>query len=171
MRASEEYELINQYTSMCPVNVQGLISALGIQYREAFLADNISGMLERSQGGGYTITVNAGHPVTRKRFTAAHELGHYINHRHLVGDGVDDNKAYRSTDEGKYHNTNIGPVEETEANKFAATVLMPRSLVVREYNANNNPADLARAFGVSEMSMKWRLVNLRLATKAQLGLR
>ena len=170
MRASEEYSTINRFAASAPVDVRGLIEALGIQYQKAFLADNISGMLERLDDGYFKITVNATHRETRQRFTAAHELGHFMNHRNLIGDGVDDNKAYRSTDEGKYHNTDIGPLEETEANKFAAIVLMPGPLVQLEYENTKDTSKLAKKFGVSERAIKWRLVNLRLAAKSTLGL-
>lgn len=170
MRASEEYSTINRFAAIAPVDVKGLIEALGIQYQKAFLNDNISGMLERMSNGRFKITVNATHKETRQRFTAAHELGHYINHRNLIGDGIDDNKAYRSTAEGMYHNKDIGPLEETEANKFAAIVLMPGPMVKQEYQANQNTDELARKFGVSERALKWRLVNLKLATKIEVGL-
>lgn len=170
MRASEEYSTINRFAASAPIDVHGLIEALGIQYHKAFLADNISGMLERLEDGTFKITVNANHRQTRQRFTAAHELGHFMKHRNLIGDGVDDNKAYRSTDEGKYHNTDIGPDEETDANKFAAIVLMPGPVVQQEYKINRNAHDLAKKFGVSERAMKWRLVNLGLETKSAFGL-
>lgn len=53
-------------------------------------------MLERV-GDTFLITVAANDPLTRQRFTLAHELGHYMLHRTLIGDGLDDDRAYRST--------------------------------------------------------------------------
>ena len=106
------------------MNVEALPSKLGIRLRMAYLGKEISGMLE-SIDQGYLITINAADPPTRQRFTLAHEIGHYMLHRHLVGDDVPDDRAYRSPDAGKYHNTMIGPSEETEANKFVANLLWP----------------------------------------------
>ncbi len=157
MRLSEEYETINQYRRAAPVDVVGLSSALGVPVHEAFLAQGISGMIERS-GDGYQIVVNAMDSPTRQRFTVAHELGHYMLHRHLIGNGVDDDRLYRSTEIGKYHNTAVGPREETEANRFAASVLMPHDLIEAKQHAGiNSPAQLARELGVSEHAMCIRL--------------
>jgi len=170
MRASEEYNIINKFTQKLPVDIKGVIRALGIEYKEAYLDDDISGMLERIDSEKFKITVSATHPYTRKRFTAAHELGHYMNHRNLIGDGIDDTKAYRSKPGGQYHNTNIGPLEETEANKFAARALMPANLLGIEYVKSKDVSRLAKMLEVSERSLKWRLVNLKLATKSRMGL-
>ncbi len=159
IRLSEQYRLINEYMQAYPVDLDGLCDSLGIGLHRAYLEDGLSGILERAGGDSYKITVNAQHPETRQRFTIAHELGHYMLHRHLVGDGVDDDKAYRSTAGGKYHNTNIGPQQETEANQFAAGLLMPKSLIERAKSATGfmNAAELARLFNVSEHAMSIRL--------------
>ena len=66
--------------------------------------------------------------------------------------------AYRSTEAGKYHNTLIGPSEETEANKFAANLLMPRLAVDREWEKEGMKVEqMAILFGVSEHAMSIRL--------------
>lgn len=160
MKPSDQFELINRFRSRAPVDVEALAEALGVDVAYAYLESDTSGMLERlSNGRGYRITVNALDPATRQRFTIAHELGHYMLHRQIVGDGVDDDRAYRSTNVGRYHNTAIGPKQETEANRFAANVLMPRDLIekVAERKGTHSPADLAREFGVSEHAMSIRL--------------
>lgn len=158
MKLSDQYEVINRFCRTAPVRLAELSLALGVEVQESFLQENISGMLEKLPSGRFKITVNANHPRTRRRFTLAHELGHYMLHRHLVGSGIDDNKAYRSTNEGKYHNTDIGPKQETEANKFAANILMPAALLEREKNKEGaTVSSLADLFGVSKHSMSIRL--------------
>lgn len=159
MRLSEQYETINRFRRIAPVNVEGLAQALGVRVHRAWLDDDISGMIERRRNGSYQIVVNAAHPSTRQRFTIAHELGHYMLHRHLIGDGVDDDRAYRSTQAGKYFNTAIGPKEETEANRFAVSVLMPHDLIERlkEERGHTTPRELARDLEVSEHAMSIRL--------------
>lgn len=158
MKLSEQLETINEFRKAPPVDVDGLAAAIGVPVHRAFLEEEISGMIERTKSGGYQIIVNALHPRTRQRFTVAHELGHYMLHRKLIGDGVDDNRAYRSTDAGKYHNTDIGPDEETQANRFAANVLMPYDLI-EELKGRGlvRPSDLASELGVSEHAMCIRL--------------
>lgn len=166
MRFSEQMTLVTRFMQRAPVDIEGLALSLGLPVREAYLGDDMAGMLEKASSGflnrtpsGYQIVVNADQPDTRKRFTIAHEIGHFLYHRHLIGSGVGDSKAFRSTDRQRYHNTAIGPKQEAEANQFAATVLMPKSLVdrVARDEGLNSPAALAKRFGVSEHAMCIRL--------------
>lgn len=69
----------------------------------------------------YEIYVNPFHPVTRQRFSVAHELAHYILHRDLIGankDGI--------ARKGKKENP--GKLEK-EADELAAELLMPQEIV------------------------------------------
>ena len=158
MNVSEQLSIINRYMESAPVDVIGMADAIGVACHSAYLEDDISGMLERVSEGVYKCTYNASHPMTRQRFTVAHEIGHYMLHRKLLGDGVDDNRAYRSTDAGKYHNTAIGPKQETEANRFAAAVLMPTNLVKQKIaeDCDISDNDLSRVFKVSMQAMTIR---------------
>ena len=162
MNLSEQLGIINRHMEKAPVDVFGMANELGLNCHFAYLEDEISGMLEKVSEDSYRVTANASHPKTRQRFTVAHEIGHYILHRKLIGDGVDDNRAYRSTELGKYHNTAIGPKQETEANKFAASVLMPIALIRGELAEDPTIiADiLAHKFEVSKMAMQIRMSNL-----------
>lgn len=156
MKLLEQWALLNKARSELPVNVNALPAKLGLKLKAAFLSPEISGMLEK-KGDNFLISINAADPETRQRFTLAHELGHYMLHRHLIGDGLDDDRAYRSTEAGKYHNTLIGPKEETEANKFAANLLMPRDAVESARKSHNNDvAAMAKLFGVSVQAMSIR---------------
>ncbi len=72
---------------------------------------------------GFKITLARSYPPLRKRFSIAHELGHLFLH---MGYLIDDDKwdsVGEYTDSVYYrfgHNT-----EESEANEFAASLLMP----------------------------------------------
>lgn len=157
MKIAEQWTVLQEARRTAPVDVNGLPERLGIKLKKAFLSNGISGMLERT-GNSFLVTICATDPYTRQRFTLAHELGHYMLHRHLVGDGVDDDRAYRSTEVGKYHNTLIGPSEETEANKFAANLLMPRELVNEEWaKPESSVQSMTELFQVSEHAMSIRL--------------
>jgi Zn-dependent peptidase ImmA (M78 family) len=154
---ADQYEVINRFRRTAPVDVNGLVIALGVMQERAFLPPDISGMIER-RGGGYVITVNALDSITRQRFTTAHELGHYMLHRDRIGDGIADDRAYRSSSSGKYRNTRIGPREETQANAFAANVLMPFDLIERlKKEGYRTPSELAKRLVVSEQAMAIRL--------------
>ena len=159
MNVADEMNLVSRAMEAAPVNVRDLAVSLGISVHEAYLDSRISGMLECREGK-YKISVNVFHPETRKRFTIAHELGHYMLHRDLIGNGVDDTTAYRSEQIGKYHNTDIGPYEETQANRFAAGLLMPSKLVVKAVNEGMNLDVMAEYFEVSLQSMQYRVQGL-----------
>ncbi len=157
MRMSEQLALVNRFMDRAPVDVESLAMALGAPVHRAYLDAEVSGMLERTKAG-FRIVVNAAHPSTRQRFTIAHELGHFLFHRHLIGEGIDDDRAYRSTPSGRFKNMNIGPAQETEANRFAATLLMPTNLIDQaRVDGANSPREIARRLGVSEHAMCIRL--------------
>ena len=153
--ASDTLAIVNYFRSKIPVDVQGLALALGIKVREAYLSNNVSGMICKTDRG-WEITVNARHGATRKRFTIAHEIGHFVLHRSLIGDGNVDDRAYRS--DGSVKNNRIGPREETEANRFAANLLMPADAIIRLQNDGiDNTVEMARRFNVSDGAMTIRL--------------
>jgi Zn-dependent peptidase ImmA (M78 family) len=162
---SSAFDVADRYTAKGPpVDIVGIIRDLGIRYAEELRPASLSGFIERDDDT-YSIVVNAAHSYVRKRFTAAHELGHYVYHRELIGDGIYDDAAYRAVDfAGRYKNPKILPEHETQANKFASVVLMPSALIdplVHERGFNlANPRDvkeLARILEVSEQALRIRL--------------
>lgn len=141
-----------------PVNLFGMCEDLGIRHNVTWLDSDVSGELVPLPDGNYEINVNAADSIGRQRFTTAHELGHFAMHRHLIGQGIDDDRAYRSTKVGRYYNTAIGPREETEANRFASNLLMPSHLMERaKQQGLTTPRQLAEAFMVSLPAMRIRL--------------
>lgn len=156
MKLLEQWKILREFQKQSPVNLPALCRALSVDLRHSALDANISGMLEIINGNP-VVTLNQDDPETRRRFTLAHELGHLMLHRGLIGDGLDDDRAYRSTDHGKYHNTAIGKSEEIEANRFAANLLMPHSEVRRIKAEGKTTAEMAEIFKVSVHSMSIRL--------------
>lgn len=164
----ELLERLRNHIQRAPVNVEAAIRDFGITYlRDGNLAQGISGYLKRRDNGRYEIVTAAGEPLTRQRFTAAHELGHYVLHRSLVGDGVDDDTQYRSTEVGDIYNTAIKQVHERQANSFAAQILMPKRLVLEQVDALVRLSDFARHFDVSPTAMRWRLKNLNVLDRVE----
>lgn len=146
-------KVIETHWNSTPVPIDAIIRDIGLPLSYEAMADNISGYIERTDGT-YRIVVNANHAPTRQRFTAAHELGHYIYHRDLLGEGVGDNRAYR-TEGTNRPNANIRPIHERQANSFAANVLMPRHRLTDV--AGESTAALAARFNVSQQAMAIRL--------------
>lgn len=158
----EQWKMLVEAAESAPANLDHLTERLGLKLHRAYLDDEILGMIEK-YGDTFRITLNAETTRLRQRFTLAHELGHYMFHRHLIGDGLDDAKGYRSTNAGKYHNINIGPEEEAEANQFAVNLLMPMEIVKREWARHGKKTDdatiqaVADKFDVSRGGMRIRL--------------
>ena len=153
MTAIDPIQVIAKHWDKTPVPIDAIIAEIGLPLSYEPLDDNISGYIERTDGS-YKIVVNSNHAHTRRRFTAAHELGHYIFHRDLLGEGVGDNRAYR-TEGTKLANANIRPLHERQANSFAANVLMPRHRL--SVLGNEPTAMLATMFEVSKEAMRIRL--------------
>jgi len=100
-----------------------------------------------SYHGKSIIHVNSEIPFeTRKRFAAAHELGHYEMHRHL-------HPVFTDTEEVMMNWYKAGP-QETEANEFAAEFLMPSEVFYKECERKKFGPDviehLANRFQVSK---------------------
>ncbi|MEE1655776.1 ImmA/IrrE family metallo-endopeptidase [Microvirga sp. CF3062] len=161
-------EKIKSFQNDAPVNIEGLIRSFGVSLdKKAVLHPEIAGQIERVDGDRFHVAVNVNDHYYRQRFTMAHELGHYLMHRDLLGEGTDDNRAYRSIDAGKFHNTSILPQHETEANRFAANLLMPAHLVKRYfYELNGELERLSKIFQVSSEAMRHRLASLDLKPRA-----
>jgi Zn-dependent peptidase ImmA (M78 family) len=104
-------------------------------------------------GRMWQITINATEPFTRQRYTAAHEYKHCV-------DFPFDEYCYPA----EYGQTSHQRAELI-CDYFAACLLMPKVMVRRAWTAggdNQNPAELARIFGVSTVAMEIRLQELGL---------
>jgi Zn-dependent peptidase ImmA (M78 family) len=136
-----------------PVNVVGMADAIGLKVWTKGMPENVSGMIKKDLkfGGpaGYSIIVNKMQPRVRQRFTVAHEIAHYLLHRDRIGDGLEDDALFRS---------GLSTIEEVQANKLAARILMPFHLLRREMSAGNRTLPgLAARFEVSQKAMSIRL--------------
>ncbi|WP_158660214.1 ImmA/IrrE family metallo-endopeptidase [Niveispirillum cyanobacteriorum] len=157
--------VIDRYAAQTPVPIYDILQDLGLGPEFRALDSDISGWIERRDDDRYAIVINANHAETRKRFTAAHELAHFIFHRDLLGDGVGDNRAYRAVNT-PFANNQILPVHERQANSVAANILMPKEAVYRlQASGITDPKELAARFRVSEEAMRIRLGVPRVAAE------
>jgi Zn-dependent peptidase ImmA (M78 family) len=140
-----------------PVDPIQIAQQLGIKVFTAGLDEGIAGMLRKRAGHDPEIFINSADSLNRQRFTAAHELGHYIQHV-ATGEAEWEHVDYR----GALAAEGTDP-DEIFANQFAAGLLMPRAEIERlRREQGYGPAPLAVEFGVSEEAMNFRLANLRL---------
>jgi Zn-dependent peptidase ImmA (M78 family) len=153
-------ELLKAYGGP-PVNIEAVVRGLGIELdKKADLKADISGQIEKLGEHTYKISANRSDNYFRQRFTMAHELGHFLLHRDLIGDGLYDDRAYRSTELGTYQNKLVGPAEEAAANRIAAQILMPAEKVRAEASDTTSVEALANRFQVSKKAMEIRLQTL-----------
>lgn len=142
------------------IDVKKICKFYGIDVKSENLANDISGLFVFKDNKPF-IRYNENEGLERRRFTIAHELGHFILHKDtpLFVDKVD-RTLYRNMDSstGEYK-------KEREANSFAASLLMPRIFIDEEINnlpknTKDPIASLSKKFKVSEQAMTYRLANL-----------
>ena len=149
-----EQSIIRRHQQVTPVDLNAIAKELGINVWESEnLSPNVSGMLfkDPSFGGasGYSISVRAQDAYVRKRFTFAHEIAHYLLHRQQGADVISDDEFYRS---------GLSIAQETEANKLAADIIMPKHLIEAMIGAGiKDIAVLANSLAVSQSAMMIRL--------------
>ena len=120
---------------------------LKIQYEDL---DDVSGYIDER-----TIYVNKNHSSNRKRFTIAHEIGHFLhNHKNKI--------KYRNN---SYAYDTEEMIEERVANDFSANLLMPKkqmeALVYKFYKENN--INLTSGLSISEreltiLQLSWKFL-------------
>lgn len=137
-----------QHQLSIPVRPERLAFEIGIPVISAPFSDNLSGLLVPETIGNevrYVIFVNSKHRLTRRRFSVAHELGHFYLHRGL-------RLAFT------HHSRHRGRLER-EADRFAAELLMPEKYV-RELSKQIDFEEMVRRFEVSAAAMRRRLNEL-----------
>ena len=152
------------------VPVLRIAESLGVQIQSEDVDEGLSGFLVRNTASGKTVIgVNHRHPEARRRFTIAHELGHYLLHEgelaHFDGErpGL---RVHLRSDSGSSNDM------EREANLFAAELLMPARFLERdqrivkldllEPESQRVLSEVAEEYGVSVQALTYRLTNLGL---------
>jgi hypothetical protein len=141
-------------------DVEDLRAAPGVPALAA--ATGLSGLLLPSLGEIWVNAAEARDWPPRRRFTIGHELGHWCLHRTsgavwCRAHAVDPQPADPPIARPAY------PPEESEANEFAAALLMPAHLVQRHYERLRKRdrehcfEQLCRVFGASGAAMSRRL--------------
>ena len=116
----------------------------------------LSGLLLPALGEIWVNAEEARQWPSRRRFTIAHELGHWRLHRGVAEHAVFCRSGSIASD-GTEARTQV-PAAEDEANVFAAAVLMPARLVQEQYvRCERDFFRLCDTFGASGAAMGRRL--------------
>lgn len=134
----------------CPLDIYALCETLGVTIIEVDLPDNSSGSLKQ-ENGQWICRVNKKHHATRKRFTVAHELGHFLLHK---DDRIqfEDVELYRTDHEYSPEDKKM----EEEANRFASEILMPEDVFKSAILQGKSLAEIAKEFAVSPIAAEVR---------------
>ena len=136
-------KLLKEYSVIAlPVPVEKIAEANGFIVKELDFDDSISGRLIREKKA---IGINKNHALVRRRFSMAHELGHYFL-EHPDESSYFDYKEQRK-------------IYDSEANEFAAELLMPLNLLKEEYSRNRDLDALAKIFLVSKEALTIKMLN------------
>lgn len=141
--------LLDEYWDLqIPISPEQFAEKLGLHVTESDTMGTKSGSYDAKTK---TIFVNANDCEERKRFTIAHELGHFcLSHGSSLRDTSRANRFVINTE------------HERAANQFAAELLMPAIAVKAMIDVRNvkDPVALRQAFGVSSQALYYRLKNL-----------
>lgn len=169
--ASERFDL----QMSAPIDVDRIADLLGIRVVDKIFNKNpeIVGQIFFTDDKKPVVELNIAQNTyePRRRFTLAHEIGHYCLHARRSELRFIDTKEKMSRSESYWD------AHESQANSFAAMLLMPKSLIISEGKAiledskNRNESGenvdaarfidlMARKFNVSNVSMEYRLRNL-----------
>lgn len=157
-KVSERHRaILEKYLTEFPIKLGQLARELGVSIKISSMRSGISGQIAREENG-YVVRVNRNEARERQRFTIAHELAHFLLHRHIIDtspNGITDNVLYRSGEPDKI---------EYEANRLAADIVMPISLIEEELRTRFGGSvteatieSLAARFEVSKAAMEIRL--------------
>ncbi|MDO8453025.1 MAG: ImmA/IrrE family metallo-endopeptidase [Sulfurimonas sp.] len=151
-----------------PVNIDNLIKFLNIQIevKPDFTKMKVLGSIS-IKNNKPIIWVNkiANQMEERRRFTLAHELGHFM--LHIAPLSSWDNKTFEDPEIG-FNRDDKWDYQEMEANNFAAQLLIPEDALNVEYQKIHNLDTatkidkLSKIFNVSKIAMKYRLESVGL---------
>lgn len=144
------------YDNVCAVDIVQVANKLGLNVYTKILEDS-SGYI-KIEGSEKNIYVNELESSKRKRFTIAHEIGHFLLHRNLITN-EQGTVLYRSCT--GFNRDMI----EIQANRCAAALLMPKKLLLEKFrdlecSSFQKIPILAENFKVSIDAMYTRLSTL-----------
>lgn len=142
--------LAEHWDGYLPVKPSLIARIFEIEVIPRDLGPLIAGRIQR-QGGNVCVHINSSEPEARRRFTLAHEIGHFIKHRGRDFAYEDYRNALSKQGTDK---------DEIYANSFAAELLMPEVAIRGLMALRVQEVQMAREFKVSPEAMVIRLKDL-----------
>jgi hypothetical protein len=149
-------DLVDSVYGLLVRDVEDMRAAPGAP--ELATGQSLSGMLLPARGEIWVNASEARQWPPRRRFTIGHELGHWVMHR----TGQDSLFCRRTSVDEAGGRASASPRDiEEEASVFAAALLMPQWLFVREHaRCNGDLPTLCASFGTSNAATERRVATL-----------
>lgn len=172
---NQNRDIIEELVNSVPVNIEALIRSAGIELNKNASQDEIRQGVNRNnigeirnENGVYKILVLGSDHYYRKRFTMAHELGHFVLHREKIDKAgtISDSENFSAN----FSENKITQEEERDASDYAAKILMPEDKIREIFketrpnkkDENETIDEMSKMFQVSPKAMKLRLYLLEL---------
>lgn len=166
--ANDILSMTDNYSGRCATPIVKIAKLFNFKtYKESLNESgdiNINGETKKKYGHDKVILVNKDEELSHQRFVIAHELAHYL-FDFLGNDKYNDvNILFADTYQKDNHNT----PQEKRANTFAAEIMMPKELFIRQYNIARNEDNnrmfiimyLSRYFETSIESIEKRIMEV-----------
>jgi Zn-dependent peptidase ImmA (M78 family) len=142
-----------------PVDPAIIAGLLGLRVVEVELDGDVAGALMKEPDRDPIIFLNVSDHRNRKRFTCAHEVGHFVRHTKADPDKFE-YIDFRDSDSSSGTRD-----EEIYANEFAAALLMPEAEMRRLDREKRTDLEMSWLLGVSRGAVQFRLKNLKLPVR------
>jgi len=149
--------IIIKHQSSVPVKLGEIAKDFGLQVKLATLPANISGQIKEDINV-VTIKINRHDVKARQRYTLAHEIAHFLLHKHLLREGISDDVLYRSTQSNEI---------EAEANRLASDIIMPEKVIDELYKKHYKGKKDAQLYEsiAAELEVSTTALKIRLGLK------
>lgn len=145
-----------------PIQIEKTVEYYGINIEKVDMPHGQAGVIEIANDAAGMV-INKQDSYVRQRFTIAHELGHFISCRYQgKTDRISESNDVLQYSRNEDSSSGFDP-EEVFANKFAASILMPKIKIMEIDKIDTLTIDeLALLFEVSTQAMRYRLESLKI---------
>lgn len=147
-----------RHDPVLPVNPAEIARRLGLRVFETELEADVFGLLAKNPGQDPVIALNTKDSRHAKRFTCAHELGHFVR-RCERNEPLD---TYGYMDQRSALSATEDDEVEVFANAFAASLVMPARAVSSMRRNGLTSLEMGLQFDVSQEAMQSRLKGMAL---------
>lgn len=158
-------ELMIEYGRRERPDLVEMCNRAGVEVRFRPMGNNVAGHIDAKRS---VFHVNSETSATRRRFTLAHQAGHWMWHRNLIleGGGLNDDMGYRQIFDAPFFNPLLTTEHERQASLAGINLIMDADVIRRLWNEGLDPDVIADRLEITRVNMDIRARNLRLDVAA-----